>query len=347
MTNRPLYKEARQAQKGNKSHAGLWYDRFFGNYEKDWKVSEGDAGKLAWIKTFTDHHVGDSDALKDYAIRQRQLVIDALGGQALQMSSAWNFVTGMGNNHPVENGFAWHPTLGVPYLTGAAVKGMVRGWCETWDGMDETSVKQWFGDTDHVGGIIFFDAIPTAPVKLTADIMTPHYGDWYAKGDQAQKPDDSNTPADWHDPVPIPFLAVAPAQSFQFAFALRVGSSIPSTDVINRLIDALENMGAGAKTAAGYGRFIVPTMKEKFEVLKNDRAAFLCDAEEAMQQLEAENDSKVRGEYIREMEDIMKIHFKRILNNPEKEKRKGEYQYQNPQRSLAVHLNKLLAEINE
>jgi CRISPR-associated protein Cmr6 len=33
----------------------------------------------------------------------------------------------------VENGFLWHPTLGVPYLPGAAVKGLVRAYVEHWD----------------------------------------------------------------------------------------------------------------------------------------------------------------------------------------------------------------------
>ena len=34
-------------------------------------------------------------------------------------------VTGMGNPHPLESGFTWHPTLGMPYLPGSAV-GLVR-----------------------------------------------------------------------------------------------------------------------------------------------------------------------------------------------------------------------------
>ena len=36
------------------------------------------------------------------------------------------FVTGTGRSHSVENGFAWHPTLGTPYLSGSSVKGMIR-----------------------------------------------------------------------------------------------------------------------------------------------------------------------------------------------------------------------------
>jgi len=255
MVMQPLPTECQTEQyTPRSSHAGLWYDRFFNHYTAEWKLPDDSSGKQSWIQEISKNLVGDQQILDDYGMRQRQLT-HALGGHALQMSSEWNFVTGMGNNHPVENGFAWHHTLGVPYLTGAAVKGMLKGWCEAWTDMDPDTIKQWFGDTDQAGEIIFFDAVPIKPVKLITDIMTPHYGDWYAKGSERQKPDGSNTPADWHDPVPIPFLAVARAQDFQFAFTLRPESCIRNFDIIERLVEALEFMGAGAKTSAGYGRF--------------------------------------------------------------------------------------------
>ena len=233
------------------AHAGLWYDRFFNQYDDGCKV--GDDGKTSWIKTVAGL-TGDEKKLESFAERQ-QALLEAYGGQSLVMSADWHFVTGMGNNHPVENGFAWHHTLGVPYLTGAAVKGMVRAWCEVWQEFDEERMKQWFGDNEQSGELIFFDSVPTAPVQLKADIMTPHYGDWYAKGDEAPKRDGSNVPADWHDPVPVPFLVVEKGASFQFAVSKRAGSAIDLSEVIQVLGDALQWLGAGAKTAAGYGRF--------------------------------------------------------------------------------------------
>ncbi len=247
----PLHKDAQGATKQADSHAGLWYDRFFNQYDDACKV--GDDGKTNWIKTVTGE-VGDHEKLKAFAKRQ-QALLEAYGGQPLMMSTDWHFVTGMGNNHPVENGFAWHHTLGVPYLTGAAVKGMVRAWCEVWQGFDDDTINQWFGDTNQSGALLFFDAIPTSEVTLKADIMTPHYGDWYAKGDEDPKADGSNVPADWHDPVPVPFLVVDKGASFQFGVAKRAGSEIDLSEVTKALTDALEWIGAGAKTAAGYGRF--------------------------------------------------------------------------------------------
>ncbi len=247
----PLHCEAKDAQKGKGFHAGLWYDRFFNQYDHDCKV--GDDSKINWIKTVAGE-TGDTEKLQAFAERQ-QALLEACGGQSLVMSTDWHFVTGMGNNHPVENGFAWHHTLGVPYLTGAAVKGLVRAWCEVWQEFDEDRMKQWFGDTEQSGELIFFDAVPTAPVKLKADIMTPHYGDWYAKGDEPPMRDGSNVPADWHDPNPIPFLVVDKGASFQFAVSKRAGSDIDLSEATKALTDALQWLGAGAKTAAGYGRF--------------------------------------------------------------------------------------------
>jgi len=249
----PLHKEAQGAQKGEDFHAGLWFDRFFDRYDHDWSVPKDEKGKLNWIEEVKGN-TGNPEMLKHYA-KQQQNLCASLGGQSLVMSTDWHFVTGMGNNHPVENGFAWHHTLGVPYLTGAAVKGMVRAWCEVWEGFDAETMTVWFGDTDQSGELIFFDAVPTTPVQLKADIMTPHYGDWYSKGDQDSASDGSNVPADWHDPVPVPFLVVDKGASFQFGIAKRAGSHVDLSQATEALTDALEWLGAGAKTAAGYGRF--------------------------------------------------------------------------------------------
>ncbi|MDQ7005478.1 MAG: type III-B CRISPR module RAMP protein Cmr6 [Ghiorsea sp.] len=132
---------------------------------------------------------------------------------------------------------------------------MVRAWCEVWKGFDQTQLNAWFGNSDQSGSLIFFDAIPIHPVQLKADIMTPHYNQWYAKGDEASINDGSNVPADWHDPIPVPFLTVDKGQSFQFGIAKRPGFEGDISDVLIDLQEALQWLGAGAKTAAGYGRF--------------------------------------------------------------------------------------------
>ena len=250
----PLYRDAQGAEHGQGAHAGLWYTRFFDQYDQELEVPPG--AKTAWIDGVTKEKVGDAGLLQRYATRQQALVA-ACGGRTLTMVTDWHFVTGLGNDHPVENGFAWHQTLGVPYLTGAAVKGLLRAWCEVWEeGFDSAKILRWFGDTEQSGELIFFDAVPTRPVRLKADIMTPHYGDWYAHGaDRPGRPD--TTPADWHDPNPIPFLVVDKGEPFQFAVARRAESEIDLETVTNLLANALQQLGAGAKTATGYGRMKV------------------------------------------------------------------------------------------
>ena len=84
--------------------------------------------------------------------------------------------------------------------------------------------------------------------------MTPHMGEWYAEG--AGRPGERDTiPGDWHDPVPVQFL-VASRPRFQFALAPRPGAADAAADLpdlVQALGDALEWLGAGAKTAVGYG----------------------------------------------------------------------------------------------
>ncbi|WP_148087042.1 type III-B CRISPR module RAMP protein Cmr6 [Thermodesulfitimonas autotrophica] len=203
------------------------------------------------------------------AIHRTATLVLALGGEIRCLTTDWRFVTGLGREHPVENGFAWHHTLGVPFLPGSSVKGIVRAWAETWiDPPVSDDVRRIFGPDGevrdkHVGSVIFFDALPVKPVRLEADVMTPHYALYY----QQDRPE--NPPGDWYDPVPIPFLTVAPSQVFLFALApRRLDDEQGRADcqrAMEWLTEALAAVGAGAKTAVGYGRF-VRQEKEESEI---------------------------------------------------------------------------------
>lgn len=180
------------------------------------------------------------------------------------------FITGMGLEHPVENGFLWHHTLGVPYLPGSSIKGMMRAWAEEW--CEETdAADRLFGsggdDGAHAGCLIVFDALPTGPVKLMAEVITPHTGDWRITETPEKSP-----PADWVSPVPIPFLAVAPGAEFQFALAVRQGSKDGDLKkAYDFLEQALEWIGAGAKTAVGFGRFLSKETIAKLQAEERER----------------------------------------------------------------------------
>jgi CRISPR-associated protein Cmr6 len=103
---------------------------------------------------------------------------------------------------------------------------------------------------EHQGDIIFLDSFPTSPPQIEVDIMNPHYGPYYSD-DKAKTP-----PADYHMPVPIPFLTVADC-SFKFIIGAKT-QKIENYKIHNKTIsewlkEALENHGIGAKTAVGYG----------------------------------------------------------------------------------------------
>ncbi|WP_457670212.1 type III-B CRISPR module RAMP protein Cmr6 [Thiolapillus sp.] len=262
--NRPLYQSIAQGRLSGKTrgfHRGLWFERFMSEFGGEAPNAEQ---KRSWMETVAgseSHPVlaGDAAELDRHASAQLALV-KTRKGCWMTFDTDWHFVSGMGLPHPVENGFSWHHTLGVPYLCGAAVKGLIRAWMEHWNGADGSTLLRWLGSAAEqqeqdlqTGGFIFFDALPLEPPELIVDIMTPHMGKWYEKG--GEEPMDAGVvPGDWHDPTPIPFLAVKQAR-FRFCIAPRtpdIGMEEVKS-IMEELRDALGYLGAGAKTAAGYG----------------------------------------------------------------------------------------------
>lgn len=67
----------------------------------------------------------DRALLKDLRERQAWLAKVA-GAWAVEAWAAAPFTTGLGNEHPLENGFAFLDPYGLPYLPGSGVKGVVR-----------------------------------------------------------------------------------------------------------------------------------------------------------------------------------------------------------------------------
>lgn len=251
----PLYREIQEKRPVYSAsvNAGLWYDKFFDLYD-DWTF--GPEAKSTWVKGMGTRAVGDPALLEDAATRLGRMVL-ALGGEIRLLATEWHFVSGLGRTHPIENGFSWHYVLGVPFLPGSSVKGVVRAWASGWAGVPPEEVDRIFGPKGElaekqVGTVIFFDALPVKPVELVPDVMTPHYAPYYQSGYAVP-------PGDWFAPLPIPFLAVAAEQTFLFAAAPRRPDDDRCQEdcrlALRWLEEALAELGAGAKTAAGYGRF--------------------------------------------------------------------------------------------
>ncbi len=240
-------------------NSGLWYDKFCNQWlpkKKEWSL--GTDGKKNWINQLNEKKVGSLACLEEMIVRLGCLM-NALKGEVRCLTTDWRFVTGLGREHPVENGFAWHHGLGVPYLPGSSIKGILRTWAEERTDLNQHEVWRIFGPIDNkaneksIGSILFFDALPAEPVKVQSDVMTPHYAPYYLPQGDPQPP------GDWFDPLPILFLTVAPGQPFFFALAPRRPDCRENMQdcmlVLQWLEEALAGIGAGAKTAAGYGRF--------------------------------------------------------------------------------------------
>lgn len=187
----------------------------------------------------------------------------------------WRFVTGVGAEHPVENGFSFHPLLGVPYFPGSTVKGLVRVAARL-SGIAEAEERRLFGSTaggddpetgsEQAGALVFLDALPVDWPTLGVDLINNHRPTWTAlinsglTGVDLEGVDRQQraSAAGLEDPVPVYFLVVEPRVRLRFWMTVRSGSSDASHDLEQAwdwLEVGLRYLGIGAKTAVGYGRF--------------------------------------------------------------------------------------------
>lgn len=157
-------------------------------------------------------------------------------------------------------GLCLHPVYGFAYLPGSGLKGLTRAWAETVAGAARHEIRAVFGwaagveepdgtkpKDSHAGAVIFHDAWPKSWPDLRVEITNNHHPSYYRDG---------NAPGDWDSPNPVFFPAIAPETVF--SFALEAARDCPPETLElarNWLQAALCHAGAGAKTAAGFGRF--------------------------------------------------------------------------------------------
>ncbi len=248
------------------------------------ETAEGGAAKGVWIReTFRKPHA-DPGLIEAQRDRWRE-GIEALGGVVLEATLRSRLLVGLGASHVLETGLTLDRTSGAPIIPGSAVKGLTRTYAlfEIAKGLGiklepprenrKTSLQQLderlsdskteaqseieetfraiFGTTAAAGAVIFMSGVyagDKAP-QFVSDVMTPHFGDYY----QGSRP-----PADNLDPNPIHFLAIERKQVFWFGLAPRYPDATGLLDkVYEWLVGGLTRLGAGGKTAAGYGYFSV------------------------------------------------------------------------------------------
>lgn len=251
------------------AHQGLRFEKFYGHWGKepnqllDWLVPSDRENRK--IGTSVKLRVGDKTVLSSAAERLSKLA-EGRAGLCIDLRLVSRLLTGLGTPHPTENGFLFHPTLGIPYLRGTALKQVARDWA-TEQGHDTSRL---FGalDGDNPGArrIAFLDAIPIEPLTLTGEMITAHYQPYY-NGNPEQGPDDPDyeVPADWYDPNPVMTLAVD--GQFKKGPVFRVvilplwrktdpGTAEDVEQAMAWLTEGLWELGIGAKTTLGYGRLL-------------------------------------------------------------------------------------------
>jgi CRISPR-associated protein Cmr6 len=214
----------------------------------------------------------------------------AVGAATFTRTTDWRLITGLGAKGPLEVGFTFH-RYGFPILPGSSLKGLARAAAffaladelgeEDLVSLDGTlaldvdaafakrfhdrhagagpEARAWaetfravFGTTGRAGGAVFLDAIPLGVPKLEIDIMNPHYPEYYRE--QGDAP-----PADWQSPIPVYFLAIGEGTTFSFAVGWRARQDDDARRLRGQarawLEQGLTELGAGAKTSAGYGYF--------------------------------------------------------------------------------------------
>lgn len=118
--------------------------------------------------------------------------------------------------------------------------------------------RRIFGTQQAAGQAVFFEAIPRADgqnrPELAMDILNPHYPE-YTTG--------KKLPTNWQDPQPTKFLTVGQREVFKFAIGWRGEPDLEAhSKAVEWLQCALAQIGAGAKTSAGYGVFSDTAPKE-------------------------------------------------------------------------------------
>lgn len=104
----------------------------FGMYLRLWGdklLAEGGDRKARALSEVL--HLNESDRQALAALRARQAALAqplSVAGQlmSIEACSVAPFATGLGNEHPLENGFAFLNPHGLPYLAGSGVKGVLR-----------------------------------------------------------------------------------------------------------------------------------------------------------------------------------------------------------------------------
>ena len=252
--------------------------RKYSGGDKHWEAELHETSPDVWalqqIITYSESAQTQTEAL----IKRQKCILSKLD-TTLKLSIATHnispFMTGIGLEHPLENGLAFLQPYGLPYLAGSGIKGVLRqtaqllannAFGEGTHGFSEVTIETLFGTDSKCqgleseqyrrGALTFWDVIIQPKefqnkMKLAVEILTPHQSH-YLQG--------SENPHDSGQPTPVPFLAVGVGAEFNFHITANPHLLGDLKDHWQEMIQqcfeyTTEWFGFGAKNAVGYGVF--------------------------------------------------------------------------------------------
>lgn len=235
-----------------------------------------DTGTAALLRWAAQTGLGQDSKLVRVVAGRRQRALTALRARGyevkrLQVRPQWRLAVGLGNRaNAHEIGLSLHGTYGWPVIPGSTLKGLTRA-CALEVGAQPERVVAVLGlsrvappddqeaesppdedlPNEGRGAVRFLDAIPDGnPVGVRLDVLTPHVKPYYDAIARRDSEKQIRPPAEYHNPVPVQFLVVD-----RGSFAVDLVGSV--ADDVRQAAEwcaaALDELGVGAKTSAGYG----------------------------------------------------------------------------------------------
>jgi len=266
---------------------------------------EGDASaKTQMLQTVRDcYHKSVATHLKP-ATDRRTAWLSALKRQhgdrfgTVELVAESRLLLHLGRANVLENvGLCADRTTGLPIIPGTALKGVVSTWA-CWadhfhaaDGSfreftaesvrrlnftatEAQLARQILGDdsasgSKRAGDVIFVGGFPLTPPQLGLDIVNPHHE---PNGTEKARL------------TPNAFLCLEADTRWRFAFLVRPGAPNPA-DLLDQttrwVAEALTQLGIGAKTASGYGRFRLPNDADRAAQARQTEQAKATEARTA------------------------------------------------------------------
>lgn len=235
---------------GSSVNAGLWYDKYLASFDVE-------------VKKQHLHHVAamckTTPAYEHYYARWSEM-LDIVGATSVTLQTQSRLIVGIGEASVRDIGIMLHHTYAVPFIPGSSLKGLAAAYARSLPGWDATSESYvtLFGNGDASGVVDFLDAlwVPDERVTpLSVDIVNVHYQSYYTNFSRGTTDQDIQK-LFMEAPVPNFFVCVKPKVDMLIAVN---GPEVWVRAALTLIVQALDAIGIGAKTRAGYGRMRVPT----------------------------------------------------------------------------------------